>query len=299
MLSITKLQNLKAIHNICHASQKLPFVVINHKTTKFESNSQHSSAVQVGRVSCYQSQNYKIWKQFTTHKSEKISMNTLLSITKLQNLKAIHNNAVKSFENVHVVINHKTTKFESNSQHNGCAVSGCHCCYQSQNYKIWKQFTTEIVSNINYISLLSITKLQNLKAIHNYFVLDNRIHWVVINHKTTKFESNSQQYVVYGFSFPCCYQSQNYKIWKQFTTNKILKPCNSMLLSITKLQNLKAIHNSQYNTIYNTLVVINHKTTKFESNSQQYLLLFPMHACCYQSQNYKIWKQFTTILMRS
>ena len=40
-------------------------------------------------------------------------------------------------------------------------------CYQSQNYKIWKQFTTAETDNLDDILLLSITKLQNLKAIHN------------------------------------------------------------------------------------------------------------------------------------
>ena len=40
------------------------------------------------------------------------------------------------------------------------------------------------------------------------------------------------------------------------------------LLSITKLQNLKAIHNKLNNMITQKKVVINHKITKFESNSQ-------------------------------
>ena len=40
------------------------------------------------------------------------------------------------------------------------------------------------------------------------------------------------------------------------------------MLSITKLQNLKAIHNQQVETTLSVDVVINHKTTKFESNSQ-------------------------------
>ena len=40
MLSITKLQNLKAIHNVQRAYQSTLRDVINHKTTKFESNSQ-------------------------------------------------------------------------------------------------------------------------------------------------------------------------------------------------------------------------------------------------------------------
>ena len=40
----------------------------------------------------------------------------MLSITKLQNLKAIHNGGVGGSAHLTDVINHKTTKFESNSQ---------------------------------------------------------------------------------------------------------------------------------------------------------------------------------------
>ena len=35
-------------------------VVINHKITKFESNSQHDNQYRENFVRCYQSQNYKI-----------------------------------------------------------------------------------------------------------------------------------------------------------------------------------------------------------------------------------------------
>ena len=66
-----------------------------------------------------------------------------------------------------VVINRKTTKFESNSQLCPLMNKGHECCYQSQNYKIWKQFTTLSLGNIINAKLLSIAKLQNLKAIHN------------------------------------------------------------------------------------------------------------------------------------
>ena len=141
MLSITKLQNLKAIHNRCSLKTPAPLVVINHKTTKFESNSQHTSVDIVASLSCYQSQNYKIWKQFTTQSPPYIIKASLLSITKLQKLKAIHNSNASTATTSPVVINHKTTKIESNSQRNR---------------------------------------------------VDIRTVFVVINHKTTKFESNSQ-----------------------------------------------------------------------------------------------------------
>ncbi|WP_448823134.1 hypothetical protein, partial [Capnocytophaga sp.] len=59
-------------------------------------------------------------------------------------------------------------------------------------------------------------------------------------------------------------------------------------LSITKLQNLKAIHNWGIVFIGVRVVVINHKTTKFESNSQLNSLGSPAPKRCYQSLNYKI-----------
>ena len=117
LLSITKLQNLKAIHNTFVAFKLRAIVVINHKTTKFESNSQLLKELATWRLRCYQSQNYKIWKQFTTHIKHIIDGFLLLSITKLQNLKAIHNISLQQKNHKQVVINHKTTKFESNSQH--------------------------------------------------------------------------------------------------------------------------------------------------------------------------------------
>ena len=51
--------------------------------------------------------------------------------------------------------------------------------------------TTQTVPKYAH-ALLSITKLQNLKAIHNILLLINSRRRVVINRKTTKFESNSQ-----------------------------------------------------------------------------------------------------------
>ena len=167
----------------------------------------------------------------------------MLSITKLQNLKAIHNTELTSKIQQKDVINHKTTKFESNSQ----LVTACdnrqQRCYQSQNYKFWKQFITPKASQIWAKLLLSITKLQILKAIHNYLWCKNISILVVINHKTTKFESNSQLKLSASNIAISCYQSQNYKIWKQFTTRRTPIGSKLSMLSITKLQNLKAIHN--------------------------------------------------------
>ena len=218
MLSIAKLQNLKAIHNLKSNRLLSPLVVINRKTTKFESNSQRSRIRYQNSLCCYQSQNYKIWKQFTTKAERSGASELLLSIAKLQNLKAIHNSDIWWELRVVVVINRKTTKFESNSQH----------CLS-----LWSKT----------ILLLSIAKLQNLKAIHNKRSVLYYFCVVVINRKTTKFESNSQLHWPGYALILGCYQSQNYKIWKQFTTITWRISSTSVLLSIAKLQNLKAIHN--------------------------------------------------------
>ena len=96
--------------------------------------------------------------------------------------------------------------------------------------------TTQTVPKYAH-ALLSITKLQNLQAIHNLLRTLLLCLIVVINHKTIKFESNSQLQIVFK----------------------------------TPVQ-----------------VVINHKTTKFESNSQQRIQCYHYFFSCYQSQNYKI-----------
>ena len=208
--------------------------------------------------SCYQSQNYKIWKQFTTNLFLPALFCPMLSITKLQNLKAIHNANSHFLFSLKVVINHKTTKFESNSQHLLHTLHITACCYQSQNYKIWKQFTTLMRLRAAYSKMLSITKLQNLKAIHNRFIAQ-----ILIPSR--------------------CYQSQNYKIWKQFTTRTSKKSIWGTMLSIIKLQNLKAIHNKASGAYRLSSDVINHKTTKFESNSQLASVRILSLLRCYQS----------------
>ncbi|EKY11958.1 hypothetical protein HMPREF9072_02211, partial [Capnocytophaga sp. oral taxon 324 str. F0483] len=51
---------------------------------------------------------------------------------------------------------------------------------------------------------------------------------------------------------------------------------------------MKAIHNGGTTKRVAIFVVINRKTTKFESNSQRIVNVSPNIFCCYQSQNYKI-----------
>ena len=192
-----------------------------------------------------------------------------------------------------VVSNRKITKSESNSQLGG-DVKFHACCFQPQNYKIWKQFTTFINVVIKVFALFPTAKLQNLKAIHNWVFSQTTHGAVVSNRKITKSESNSQHPIHIHRGRQRCFQPQNYKIWKQFTTCAEHTHPLRQLFPTAKLQNLKAIHNAadlrklcgvlfptaklqNLKAIHNTLnwlstsqyVVSNRKITKSESNSQR------------------------------
>ena len=116
-----------------------------------------------------------------------------LSSAKIQNFKAIHN--PKSFKllRAQLFIICKDTKFQSNSQQG--------------------QFIT-----LTNVGCLSSAKIQNFKAIHNYWWLPSWNPLVV-------------------------YHLQRYKISKQFTTAHSLHFFSSCCLSSAKIQNFKAIHN--------------------------------------------------------
>ena len=111
-------------------------------------------------------------------------------------------------------------------------------------------------------ALLSIIKLQNLKAIHN-------------SGRVVSFK-------------PLLLSITKLQNLKAIHNKSSLALHLSLLLSITKLQNLKAIHNPLRTPCWQPCIVINHKTTKFESNSQPRDTAFNAFTGCYQSQNYKI-----------
>ena len=168
-LSSAKIQNFKAIHNFPNNVIKIFYVV-------------------------YPLQKYKISKQFTTPlvdpylgsvlfilcKNTKFQSNSqhgcpfflvttsCLSSAKIQNFKAIHNRVEFS-------------------------VKGNRVVYPLQKYKISKQFTTFPLDNLFNFCCLSSAKIQNFKAIHNYFSVVHRWSVLFILCKNTKFQSNSQR----------------------------------------------------------------------------------------------------------
>ena len=141
------------------------------------------------------------------------------------------------------------------------------------------------------------TKIQKMKAIHNYDTYSYFLR-AAVNY------------------------TQRYKKWKQFTTNIMYveviitlwtihkdtkNESNSQLHRMlnlnsrrcelyTKIQKMKAIHNrSNLCHIYGMLWTI-HKDTKNESNSQLPVLEYLVRRAVNYTQRYKKWKQFTTRL---
>ena len=237
---MSKIQNLKAIHNQRVLQAIRHPVVSDVKDTKFESNSQLSSNGYYRNFSCFRCQRYKIWKQFTTKFRLACKSYKLFQMSKIQNLKAIHNSVyvfvwccadVKDtkFESNSqhyadgtsdyiVVSDVKDTKFESNSQLARSIYSRDSRCFRCQRYKIWKQFTTNVCSLYLSEKLFQMSKIQNLKAIHNNSEMDWISIVVVSDVKDTKFESNSQRRAPARCGQWRCFRCQRYKIWKQFTT---------------------------------------------------------------------------------
>ena len=194
---MTKIQILKAIHNL-GSSDLHPAIVV------------------------FEWQRYKFWKQFTT--SELSSINSLLLFS-----------------------NDKDTNFESNSQHYlngdrerfGCfrmtkiqILKAIHnvirrfrlnseVVFEWQRYKFWKQFTTFSACLIFIFCCFRMTKIQILKAIHNF---------------------SGWRY----FYICVVFEWQRYKFWKQFTTSISCSNSTAGLFSNDKDTNFES--NSQLGT---------------------------------------------------
>jgi len=93
-----------------------------------------------------------------------------------------------------------------------------------------------------------------------------------------------------------CDQYSKDTIWKQFTTDNLIKSTPVELWPIFQRYNLKAIHNAVFIfcLIYRT--VTNIPKIQFESNSQHRLVDNAVCSYCDQYSKDTIWKQFTTFL---
>jgi len=88
-------------------------------------------------------------------------------MSKIQILKAIHNNNTMDTILKGAVYDVKDTNFESNSQQKERIYILYLSCLWCQRYKFWKQFTTYGLSEEIREKLFMMSKIQILKAIHN------------------------------------------------------------------------------------------------------------------------------------
>ena len=91
--------------------------------------------------------------------------------------------------------------------------------------------------------LYLITKLQNLKAIHNLFMEAGTGKTVVSNYKITKSESYSQPCAPSHTAWSALYLITKLQNLKAIHNKEVFVQRERVLYLITKLQNLKAIHN--------------------------------------------------------
>ena len=140
----SKIQNLKAIHN-CKRDLYFKWWVV------------------FGR------QRYKIWKQFTTVFVRTNRMQPLFSDVK--DTKFESNSQLISRKRVQSLCCFRTSKIQNlkaiHNQIRNCVVKR-RVVFGRQRYKIWKQFTTDSHNLIFRFGCFRTSKIQNLKAIHNY-----------------------------------------------------------------------------------------------------------------------------------
>ena len=92
----------------------------------------------------------------------------LFPMSKIQFLKAIHNTNINSPYYFRAVSDVKDTIFESNSQQWMIFLKTTKSCFRCQRYNFWKQFTTYVSIFPVAVKLFPMSKIQFLKAIHNY-----------------------------------------------------------------------------------------------------------------------------------
>ena len=240
---------------------------------------------------------YKFWKQFTTQSGWKFLNAELCCIyentnfesnsqptqiiiiiikgcvvsTKIQILKAIHNSINERHYDFAVVLYLRKYKFWKQFT-TGCVLFVpfrllC-CIYENTNFESNSQLLLCFV--LMYQCCVVSTKIQILKAIHNLYNICQDIICVVLYLRKYKFWKQFTTIIenIFLEILLCCiYENTNFESNSQL--NIATKETKISCVVSTKIQILKAIHNSEWVEVSKCRVVL-------------YL------------RKYKFWKQFTT-----
>ena len=165
----SKIQNLKANHNLCDGFGCLGFIA-------------------------FTGQRYKIWKQITTIGQSRWCFCQLLLLVKDTKFESKSQQVWRpSFQRHHCFYWSKIQNLKANHNVTTSTPHLCSIAFTGQRYKIWKQITTTEERERARLDCFYWSKIQNLKANHNY----NVVEFVDVH---------------------IAFTGQRYKIWKQITT---------------------------------------------------------------------------------
>ena len=171
----SKIQNLKANHNLTSCTPRLWAIA-------------------------FTGQRYKIWKQITTSRNRILTNFYCFYWSKIQNLKANHNNLPRIIELLKIA-------------------------FTGQRYKIWKQITTSTFSACSVVRLLLLVKdtkfeSKSQQAFSGTNQIDNCFYWS----KIQNLKANHNKTAVDQVNGIIAFTGQSYKIWKRITTHSSDKP---------------------------------------------------------------------------
>ena len=320
----TKIQNLRAIHNSQGNITTFGFVVSGRqrykiweqfttakmpllskrllfqddKDTKFESNSQLNVTGSSSLRPLFQDDKDTKFES-NSQPAKRLASNAAgcFRTTKIQNLRAIHNDSNSYQWGASLFQDDKDTKFESNSQPGFSCLIDKFVVSGRQRYKIWEQFTTHRPHYHFIILLFQDDKDTKFESNSQHAV---RCIWMKKScFRTTKIQNLRAIHNAYGYlRYPYLVVSgrQRYKIWEQFTTVAELATLNILLFQDDK--DTKFESNSQLGSSCLIDKFGCFRTTKIQNLRAIHNCLHRVR-CSYEvvsgRQRYKIWEQFTTL----
>ena len=232
----SKIQNLKANHNWRRVARVCWRLLLLVKDTKFESKSQQSKTMNKIESDCFYwskiqnlkanhnlsdwilslwfiaftGQRYKIWKQITTASNTIVKGDHCFYWSKIQNLKANHNQ--KNF-----------------------ILRKSKIAFTGQRYKIWKQITTDKNFKLHRYALLLLVKDTKFESKSQHGEVKHHcrsdcFYWS----KIQNLKANHNTLPLLTYLTRIAFTGQRYKIWKQITTEKNFKLHRYALLLLVK-----------------------------------------------------------------
>ena len=285
---------LKANHNYVQSNDSFYQVGKYGVKERFESKSQHGSSSTSNILSWQIWCQRTVWKQITTEHLTLLPKQWLANMVSKNGLKANHNDYLAQRNNRLVGKYGVKERFESKSQllqqegkYRSCWQIWCQ-------RTVWKQITTRSVLWIPPWKLANMVSKNGLKANHN---------WIpeVICRKSVgkygvkeRFESKSQQDMIFNPIQDSWQIWCQRTVWKQITTTLAVYTWLYMLANMVSKNGLKANHNNANPRHISSRVGKYGVKERFESKSQHVWGLPALRPRWQIWCQRTVWKQITT-----